>query len=73
MKREKTNRTSRQVESDPTPSPDRSVLFEITPEVTQGGDHVADQNTDDDEVQGQAGYGCFLRFHCSWKNLEKST
>jgi len=51
VEREKTNRTSRQVESDPTPSPDRSVLFEITPEVTQGGDHVADEGADNDEDQ----------------------
>jgi len=27
----------------------RSVSFEIIPAVTQGGDHVADQDADDDE------------------------
>jgi len=34
------------------PSLDRPVSFEITPEVTHGGDHVADQDADDDEDQG---------------------
>ena len=48
---ENTKRVSQQVESDATPpSLDRSVLFEITAEVTHGGDHVADE--DDDEHQG---------------------
>jgi len=43
------------VESDATsPSLKRSVSLEIKPMVTQGSDHVADQDTDDDENQGQA-------------------
>ena len=41
------------MESDATPSsPDRSISFMITPEVTQGGDHVADEDADEDEDQG---------------------
>jgi len=41
------------VESDATsPSLERSVSLEIITTVTQGSDHVADQNTDDDEDQG---------------------
>jgi len=49
----KTNRISQQVESDATPpSPDKSVSFEITSEVTQGDDHVADVDVDDVEDQG---------------------
>jgi len=40
------------VESDTTsPFLERSVLFEIIPLVTQGGDQVADQDADDDEDQ----------------------
>jgi len=40
---EKTDRISQQVESDATPrSPNSSVSFEITPEITQESDHVAD-------------------------------
>ena len=51
----KTKRVSQQVESDATsPSLERSVLLEIIPTVTQGSDHVADQDTDNDEDQGQA-------------------
>jgi len=43
------------VESDATsPSLERSVSLEIIPTVTQGSDHVADQDTDDDEDQGRA-------------------
>jgi len=42
------------VESDATsPSPNSSVSFEITPEVTQGDDHAADENADDVEDQEQ--------------------
>ena len=33
------------------PSPDSSVLLEITPEVTQSDDHVADEDANDDEDQ----------------------
>jgi len=41
------------VESDATPPPpDTTVSFEITPEMTQGGDQVADEDTDIDEDQG---------------------
>ena len=51
MESEKINRISQHVESDATPpSSDNSVSFEITPEVTQCGDHVAYA---DDEDQGQ--------------------
>ena len=40
-------------ESDATPpTPDRTVSFEITPKVTQGGDHVADEDANIDEDQG---------------------
>ena len=43
------------MESDATSlSLERSVSLEIILAVTQGGDHVADQDTDDDEDQGQA-------------------
>jgi len=43
------------VESDATsPSLERSVSLEIISTVTQGSDHVANQDTDDDEDQGQA-------------------
>ena len=41
------------MESDATPpSPDSSVLLEITPEVTQGDDHVADEDANDEKGQG---------------------
>ena len=41
------------MESDATsPSLKRSVSLEIIPTVMQGGDHVADQDADDDEDQG---------------------
>jgi len=47
---EKTNRISQQVESDGTPpSPDSLVSFEITHEVTQDDDHIADEDVDDDK------------------------
>ena len=50
---EKTKVISQQVESGATsPSLERSISLEIIPTVTQGSDHVADQNTDDDEDQG---------------------
>ena len=50
---EKIKEISQQVESDATsPSLERSVSLEIIPTVTHGGDHVADQNVDDDEDQG---------------------
>ena len=49
---EKTNRISQQVESDATPpSPDSSVSFEITPEMTQGDDHIADEDADNDRIK----------------------
>jgi len=49
---EKTERISHQVESNATPpSPDSSVSFEVTLEVTQGDDHVADEDADDIEDQ----------------------
>ena len=33
------------MESDATPPPlDRTVSFDVTPEVTQGGDHVANED-----------------------------
>ena len=42
------------MESDATsPSLDRTVLVEIISAVTQGTDHVADQDADDDEDQEQ--------------------
>ena len=48
-----TNRILQQVESDAIlPSLDRSVSFEIKPEVTQGDDYVAVEDADDDENQG---------------------
>ena len=47
---EKTSKISQQVESDATITPpDTTVSFEITPEVTQGGDQVADENADIDK------------------------
>ena len=47
-----TDKISQQVESDATsPSLDRSVSFEITLAVTQSGDHIADQDVDDDKDQ----------------------
>jgi len=49
---EKTNRISQHVESGATPpSPDSSVSFEITPEVTQGDDHVADEDADEMRIK----------------------
>jgi len=30
--------------------PDRTISFEITPEVAQSGDHVANHDAEDDEV-----------------------
>ena len=45
---EKTNRILQEAESDATlPSLDKSVSFEITLKVTQGDDHVANEDTDD--------------------------
>ena len=45
-----TNMILQQVESDVTsPSLNRSVSLEIIPVVTQGGDHVADQDVDDED------------------------
>jgi len=42
------------LESNATPPPpDRTISFEITLEVTQGGGHVANHFADDDEDQGQ--------------------
>jgi len=50
-----TDRILQQVSSDATiPSLDRSVSFEIIPVVTQNGNHIADQDADDDEDQGHA-------------------
>ena len=50
---EKTKGISQQVESDATSlSLKRSVSFEIIPAVTQGDDHVADQDAADDELLG---------------------
>jgi len=44
---EKTSRISQQVKSDATPQPlHRTISFEITPEVTRGGDHVVDQDAE---------------------------
>ena len=34
------------------PPPDSTISFEITPEVTQVGDHVADEDADIDKDQG---------------------
>ena len=52
---EKTKGVSQQVESDATsPFLERSVLLEIIPTVTQGNNHVADQDIEDNEDQGQA-------------------
>ena len=54
VKIEKIKRISQQIESDASStSLERSVSLEIIPTVTQGSDHVADQDTDDDEDQGQ--------------------
>ena len=50
---EKSKGISQQVKSDATSPPlEWSVSLEITPTMTQGSDHVADQDTDDDEDQG---------------------
>ena len=55
VKIEKTKRVSQQIESDATsPSLERSVTLEFIPTVTHGSNHVADQNTDEEEDQGQA-------------------
>ena len=52
-----TDRILQQVSSDATiPSLDRSVSFEIIPAVIQNGDHIADQDADDDEDQGHVMY-----------------
>jgi len=50
VKSEKTNRMPQQIKSDATPlSPDRTISFEITFEVTHGDDYVANIDIDDDE------------------------
>jgi len=50
---EKSKRISQLVESDATsPSLERSISLKIIPTVILGSDHVADQDTDDDEDQG---------------------
>jgi len=47
---EKTKGISQQVDSDTTsPSLDRTVSVKIIPAVTQGTDHVTDQDADNDE------------------------
>jgi len=51
---EKTKGVSQQVESDATSPPlEKSVSLEIIPMVTQGSDHVAEQDANNDEYQGQ--------------------
>ena len=48
LESKKTNKISQQVENDATPlSPDSSVSFDITPEVTHDDDHVADEDAND--------------------------
>jgi len=50
---EKTKRISQQVESDAiSPSLERLKLLEIIPAVIKCGDHVTDQDIDDNENQG---------------------
>jgi len=50
----KIKEVSQQVENDATsPSLKRSVSLEFIPTVTQGNDHVAKQDADDDEDKGQ--------------------
>jgi len=64
-----TEKILQQVESDATlPSLDRSVLFEVILSVTQGGDHVAGQNADDDnnEDQGQTMSGVQESIAVEW-------
>jgi len=52
---EKTKKILQRVESDATSSYlDRTISLEIIPAVTQGIDHVTDQDADNDEDQGQA-------------------
>jgi len=49
---EKTSRISQRVESHATsPYLDRTVSFEITPEVTHGSDYVANEDVEIDEDQ----------------------
>jgi len=51
---EKTKWISQQVESDATSSfLNRTVSLEIIPAVTQGSDHVSDQDANNDEDHGQ--------------------
>ena len=55
VKSKKTRGISQQVESDATSSYlDKTISLKIIPAVTQGIDHVADQDADNDEDQGQA-------------------
>ena len=55
MESEKTKGISQQVESDATLSSlNRTVSVEIIPAVTQGTDHLADQDAENYEDQGQA-------------------
>ena len=52
---EKIKKILQQVKSDATSSYlDRTISLQIIPAVTQGIDHVADQDADNDEDQGQA-------------------
>jgi len=54
VKIEKTKGVSHQVKSDATsPSLEKSESLEIIPTVTQGSDHLAEQDADDDKDQGQ--------------------
>ena len=54
MEIEKIKGILQQVESNATsPSLERSVSLVIIPMVTYSRDHIADQDTDDDEDQGQ--------------------
>ena len=69
------DRISQHVESDATSlSLDRSISFEIIPAMTQGGDHVANQDADDDKDQGHAMGDVqeFIAVGRTWKNLRKS-
>jgi len=69
-----TDRISQQVKSNVTsPSLDRSILFEIIPAVTQGGENVAQDVVDDDEDQGQVMGDVqeFIAAGRTWRNLHK--
>jgi len=60
------------VKSDTTPPPPaRTVSFELTPEVTHGGDHVADEDDDENQRLVMGDVQDFIAVGRTRRNLRK--